>query len=303
MTRTVPISAMRLFLAFLCLASAVSVALAGPADTLRAKHAELAPRLANSAFQRPLHLESRQDSGELQGEVYAVVDHPFATVASTLRGAEPWCDILILHPNVKQCRAQGGSPAHTLAVSVGRKHDQPVADAHRIDFTYRQPVSAPDYLKTVLNAQEGPLGTHDYRIVVEAVPIDASRSFVHMSYSYGYGFAARIAMQGYLSTIGSGKVGFSVIDRRANGQPVYVGSVRGVIERNTMRYYLAIDSYLASMTVPPEQRQEKRLREWFAATERYAKQLHEIEQADYLAMKRKEIARQQAAVTTARSGS
>lgn len=301
MTRSAPSSFVRLLLALLVLATAASAALAGPADTLRAKHAELAPLLAASPFQRPLHLESRQDSGELQGEVHAVVEHPFAVVTSALQGAEPWCDIFILHLNVKQCRAEGGPPAHTLAVSVGRKHDQPVADAHRIDFAYRQPVWAPDYLKAVLNAAEGPMGTHDYRIVVEAVPLDAKRSFVHMSYSYGYGFAARMAMQGYLSTIGSGKVGFSVVERGSNGQPVYVGNVRGVIERNTMRYYLAIDSYLASMAVPPEQRQEKRLRDWFAATERYARQLHEIEQADYLAMKRREIARQQAAVTTART--
>jgi hypothetical protein len=110
-----------------------------------------------------------------------------------------------------------------------------------------------------------------------------------------------MAMQGYLSTVGSGKVGFSVVDRRG-GQPVYVDNVRGVIERNTMRYYLAIDAYLGSLSAPPQERQERRLRDWFAATERYPRQLHEIDQADYLAMKRKEIQRQQADTQTAKAG-
>jgi len=37
----------------------------------------------------------------------------------------------------------------------------------------------------------------------------------------------------------------------------------------------------------------KRLREWFAAIERYPRQLHEMEQGEYLDMKRKEYLRQQ----------
>ena len=101
-------------------------------------------------------------------------------------------------------------------------------------------------------------------------------------------------MQGYLSTIGSGKVGFSVVDRLPDGRPVYVGNMRGVIERNTMRYYLAIDTYLGSLALPPAERVERRLRDWYAATERYPRQLHEMERDDYLAMKRKELQRQQA---------
>ena len=35
------------------------------------------------------------------------------------------------------------------------------------------------------------------------------------------------------------------------------------------------------------------LRDWFAATERYPRQLHELEQDEYLVMKRKEYQRQQ----------
>jgi hypothetical protein len=202
-----------------------------------------------------------------------------------LRGAAQWCEILILHLNVKHCRAASGHGANTqLAVSIGKKHDQALSDAHRVMFDYQLASATPDYLKVMLNAPHGPLGTRDYRIVVEAIPLDDRRSFLRMSYAYGYGFAARVAMQGYLGTIGSGKVGFSIVGRTRDGQPVYVDNVRGVIERNTMRYYLAIDAYLASLSAPPPQRQERRLQAWYAATERYARQLHELEREEYLAM-------------------
>jgi hypothetical protein len=56
-----------------------------------------------------------------------------------------------------------------------------------------------------------------------------------------------------------------------------------------MRYYLAIEAYLDSLSAPEGERAEKRLREWFAATERHPQQLREMGQAEYMAMKRREI--------------
>jgi hypothetical protein len=103
-----------------------------------------------------------------------------------------------------------------------------------------------------------------------------------------------LAMQAYLATTGRDKVGFTVIGRRAGGEPMHIGGMRGVIERNSMRYYLAIEAFLGALSEPPQAQLDKRLRDWFAATERYPRQLHEIDQAEYLEMKRKEHRRQQA---------
>jgi hypothetical protein len=66
-----------------------------------------------------------------------------------------------------------------------------------------------------------------------------------------------------------------------------------VVERNTMRYYLAIEAYLGALSAPPRARLEKRLHDWFAASERYPRQLHEMKRNDYLDMKRREYQRQQ----------
>lgn len=267
---------------------------ANSAASLRARYAALRGQLNDNQFQRPLYLNSTQSSGGLKGDIFALVDYPFAKVDAALKEASHWCDILILHLNTKYCRASIGTAQTMLTVSIGRKYDQPLDNAYRVDFAYRVAAATADYLQVLLNADVGPLSTRNYRIMLEAVPLEGARTFVHFSYSYDYGLAARVAMQVYLSTAGSGKVGFTVTGRQSDGQPTYIGGVRGVVERNTMRYYLAIESYLGALSAPPQARVEKRLRDWFAAIERYPRQLHEMEQNEYLDMKRKEYRRQQA---------
>ena len=267
-----------------------ALSMAQDANALRAREAALHDKFLSNQFGRPLVLESTQTSGDLRGDVYAVVDHPFALVDQALQSVDHWCDILILHLNVKRCKANAA--AKTIGLRVGRKFDQPIEDAYELEFKYRVAASTPDYLQVQLTADEGPLSTKDYRIQVEVIPVDERKSLIHMSYAYGYGFAARMAMQTYLLTIGRDKVGFSITDHK-DGKPVYIGGVLGLLERNTMRYYLAIDAYLGAFSLPPSEQLEKRIRDWYASTDRYAPQLHEMEQADYLDMKRKEVRRQQ----------
>ena len=264
------------------------------APALKVKHESLREKLLNNPFQRPVVLESTQNSGDLKGEVYAVVEQPFSVVGPALQGMDHWCELLVLHLNVKGCTSAGKPPAEVLSLVVGRKFDQPLDDGYKVDFAYAMPAASADYLRVQMAAETGPLSTRNYRLMLEAVPLDDKRSFVHMSYSYAYGTAARLAMQAYLSTAGRDKVGFSVTGKTDDGKPVYIDGVRGVVERNTMRYYLAIEAYLGSLAAPASEQQERRLRDWFAATERHAQQLHEMGRDDYLKMKRSELQRQKA---------
>ena len=283
----------KLLLLALVVSTSCLSALAEPntaAAELRSHFAALHDHLVDSPFGRPLVLESSQSDDDLKGDIYAVLDQPYATVAPALRSADHWCDILILHLNVKSCRVSAGPPKG-LTLYIGTKHDEPIADSYRVDLSYRASPPDPDYMLVQLHADNGPLGTRDYRIRLEAVPA-GGKTFVHMSYSYGYGIAARIALQAYLDTIGRDKVGFSISGRQPGGQPDYVGGVLGLVERNTMRYYLAIESYLGAAQLPESQQVERRLHDWHAGVDRYARQLHELSDADYLTMKRKEIARQ-----------
>jgi hypothetical protein len=88
---------------------------------------------------------------------------------------------------------------------------------------------------------------------MQAVPLPDGRSFMRLHYSYAMGTAAKLATKGYLATSGSGKVGFTREGDR------YVRGLRGAVERNAMRYYLAVESYLARWRRPgPAVRQPHR---------------------------------------------
>ena len=297
------ISCSRLFArrlgAAICLAaistmSTMSVAAdAHDAASLLARYTELTPQLQTNQFQRPLYLNSTESSDNLKGDIFAVLDYPFATVNTAFNGPDHWCDMLILHLNTKYCRAATQNGKNQLIVSVGKKHDQPLADAYRVNFNLAVVAATPEYLDVVLSARDGPMGTSDYRILLQAVALPNGRTFMHLTYSYAYGMAARIAMKAYLSTVGSGKVGFT--RTQGSGEAQYIGGVRGVVERNTMRYYLAIDAYLSALGAPEAQQLDRRLQTWYTATERYPRQLHEVERNEYTDMKRSEYQRQQTA--------
>ena len=278
------------WLLLVALSSVAPGAAAQGAVALRARHALLREALAVSPFQRPLVLESAQVGDALKGEVHAVVAQPFAVVSHALQGIDHWCDILILHLNVKRCRALATPTGGILRVAIGRKHEQPPDEAFQVELAYRLVASSADFLEVRLDAPEGPLGTRDYRIVVQAVALGVGTSFVRLSYSYDYGLAARLAMKAYLATLGRDKVGFSIVGRQADGSPVYVGDVRGAVERNTMRYYLAIEAYLDACRLPPAEQPLYRLKAWFDAVERHPRQLHELSREEYLSMKRREAA-------------
>lgn len=269
------------------------------AASLRDKYRSLTQQLAHNPFHRPLYLESKELPSALDGNIYGVVDYPFATVNGTLdaptEGPANWCDVLILHLNIKYCHASTGASGTVLAVNIGKKTEESLSSSYRVQFNYRPVASTPDYFRVELTAATGPLSTKDYRIVLEAIPVGENRTFIHLNYAYGYGTAGRLAMKAYLATIGSDKVGFSTTPDASSGEPQFIGGVRGLVERNTMRYYLAIEAYLGALSTPASARLDKRLTDWFDATEQYPRQLHEVSRADYMQMKHDEYQRQQVA--------
>ena len=286
---------------FLLAALVVSATVHGQdARSLLAHEARLRTQLADNAFQRSIAIESSEASSTLKGDVYAIVAMPYSRVGQALGNMDNWCDVLILHLNVKNCRARGTGANGMLGVAIGSRFDQPLADAYRVDFKYRTATNTSDYLRVLLSADAGPLGTKNFRIVFEAAPLDSGRSFVHMSYAYGYGVMAQFAMRAYLGTVGRDKVGFSVVEPKNGDMPiVYLAGVRGLVERNAMRYFLAIDAFLGAYASPVADQQEKRLDDWFTSVERYPRQLHELERDVYLSMKRREITRQKSTSTNA----
>ena len=261
---------------------------------LIAKYESLARELSSNVYGRPLFLESTESDDLVSGNAYAVLDAPFAAVNTAFRSANTWCDVMILHINTKYCRVVPGSTPPTLKVYVGKKTPQILQDSSLLEFVMRQVSASASLLEVQLSAGNGPLGTRNYRIELQAVPVEGNKTFLHLRYEYEYGVTGRLAMQGYLATGGRGKVGFSTKKpATANAKATFIGGARGAVERNTMRYYLAIDAYLKALSSPPASQVNARLDKWFDATEQYP-QLRETDKASYMAMKKSEIQRQQA---------
>jgi hypothetical protein len=267
-----------------CLALLCAAAQAQDGRALIARHAALQNQLADNPFGRPLHVDSTADGGRHQGEIHAVLDQPHGVVAAALAAPAHWCEILTLQVNVKGCRVSG----QALATFITRKARDSLDDAHRVDFRFQVAAARSDYLHVVLSSADGPVGTRDYEIRLQATPLDARRTFVHLSYAYTLGFFARLAMDAYLAGAGRDKVGFSVVERQPDGRPVYVDGMRGVLERSAMRYYLAVEATVEALAVPPAQRLDARTRSWYAAITSYPQLREQVGADEYVEMKRRE---------------
>ena len=253
---------------------------------LHALYAASVERLRDSPFGRPLWIASTEADGRLEGEIRAIVEHSFTEVEALTDPAH-WCELLTLLPNIRQCRAAADDRQLTLWFE--RRFDEPPADTHPVRFDMRTRALRGAHLEVVLQAPKGPLGTSDYRVELGAVPVDKERVFLRVRYGYAYRLSARLAAGGYLATRGRDKVGFTVVASDDAGAPEYIGGLRGAVERNAMRLYLAIDAYLDALNASVAQRRDRSLRTWLDAIARYPRQLAEADRSAYLEAKRERL--------------
>lgn len=262
---------------------------ASSSDTvLLEKYARIKGELDKNQFDLPIYLESVAKGRALQGDVYGIVNYPYGCLSDTLQLPADWCNITTLHLNIKACTFRNVDDRHQLTLYSGRKYYQPPEDADELLFGFRVDTKTPEYLKISLTADKGPFFTRDYLIGLEAMALDSARTFVHLSYSYRYGMLAQVSTMTYFATVGHDKRGFSIVTTDKEGNPVYVTGVKGAVERNAVRYYLALLAYLDTLKYPASQRFDKRINEWFDLTAKYPLQLHDMDKEEYIASKKKE---------------
>lgn len=271
------------------LASFAGVSLAAVPDTatLAERYELLRARLAASPFDRPLIVDSGDDEGRMHGEIHGELDEPFAPLAARLTSPGEWCAVIALHLNVKACAQERTTDGDFVTVYSGRKVYEPIERTHPIRYAFRVTAVRHDYLEIVLAAPTGPLGTRDYELALEAMPI-GGRTFVALRYAFRPSAASRVATASYLATAGSAKVGFTIVGSGGNDPPARIGGLRGIVERNAMRNFLALEAWLQTRDVPVADRFERRLQCMAALTARYPVQLVELPAAEYIAIKRRE---------------
>lgn len=142
-------------------------------------------------------------------------------------------------------------------------------------------------MKVSMAAKEGPLGTEDYQLAIEAVALK-NKTLIRISMAFTPSIVSRLATSTYLATLGRNKIGFSVTGVDSLNQPIFISGVKAVIERNAMRYYLAMKAYIETRALPVTERFDARTRRWFELTELYQRQLRELNKDEYLSAKRRE---------------
>lgn len=272
----------------LCAAVPVSAAAETP-QQLHERYAELEPKLRETVFDAPIYIQSEDRDNRMRGEVYGVLPYPFSLVRNTLTQLPAWCDFATLHFNVKACAHRGAADTGVLVIFSGGKKYQDPREARRNEFVYHVRAARADYFHVEVTSDGGVLDTHDYRIDVAAVPL-GERTFVRVGFSYRYKTLTRMLSATYFATFGRNKVGFSVVGIDKKGEPVYVNGRNGAMERSVMRYYFGLQALFESLAHPEPQRFEWRLRRWYALTDKHRRQLYELDEDEYLAIKRKERA-------------
>jgi hypothetical protein len=248
----------------------------------------LRPRLAKSPLRGGLVLNSSESSDRTNGDIYAVMDVALQRLEQINRDPVRWCEILLLMSNSKNCTSGIDRNSPVLLLQMGTKGPQDLSSTMAMDFHFSSSKVQAPVLETLLSSSAGPMGTKDGTLRLRAISLPGDQAFIHLHYSYRSSMAGRFATEMYLQTLGRGKVGFST----EAGSEHLVGGVRGIIERNTMRYFIALGCALQfSATELPAQRFSRMTACWYDETQRYPVQLYEMPRADYLDMKRAEYAR------------
>lgn len=241
--------------------------------------------LNRNTLQRPVQISSQESAEHLSGDLYATVEYGIATIQIAAASSERWCEIMLLLSNTLGCGANAGDKNNQLQVIISSSKTADPTGTTPTEFQLKIANATSDYVNAALLANTGPMGTQNISLRLEAIPLSATRSFVHLHYSYDTHWMGNIAMQAYLQTKGRGKVGFTAVPGADASTTAYIGGTRGVIERNTMRYFLGLDCALALSTEQAPQRFKSMAQCWYGQVEKYPLQLHEMQRTEYLDMK------------------
>jgi hypothetical protein len=237
-----------------------------------------------------ISMSSTEQDGVLGAEISSILHYPFETVSSTLAKAENWCQFMPLHFNIKACtyKTQAGQTHVTLY--SGRKSYQSPEESFQMGYQFDTLYQDDRKLSLRLHAERGPAKTRDYLIEIDTMSVEEG-TMLHIHSSYRPSLLSSLLTRTYLNTLGRNKVGFSRITQ--DDESPLVQGIRGVIERNVMRYHLAIAAHLNAQSLAKSSRHEAALAGWFKQNGAYPEQLHEMVQSEYLTIKRKEWQNQQ----------
>lgn len=262
-------------------------------EAMVSRHADFTEWLIHDSQGMEFRTESQPVEGGLEARIaLSIPDIDIADARAALASPEAWCEILFLHLNVKACIHGETDTRQWVRLYMGRKFYQDVADTEMIELDFASGVSEDGVSWVKLTADEGPYNTSDYYVGLSAIGHEDG-IFAELKSSQKADGTINSAMDLYFMTLARDKVGFSVVGKRWNGDPEYVGGTQGMLERNVVRYLLALRAYMQTLDIQGTDELQRRFALWFDATERYPEQLREVAREDYLRDKAREHDQQQ----------
>lgn len=259
---------------------------------LAANQARLLEWLATSDTGAELYAESESSGGVQDTKIALVVDGiDLDSAGEILAGPDAWCELMILHLNVKACLYGGSGDEQWIKLYMGKKTYQRPERAEAIRLDFISGVTGDGVSWVQLEADEGPYGTSDYYVALFAIKAE-NGTYIQIASSQNVGRTATAAMDLYFRTLAKDKVGFSVVGTDKNGEPIHSTGSLAALERNVARYLIAARLYLPTHNVTGIDGLRLRAGPWFDETEKYPRQLHEIDRDEYLENKEKEYQNQ-----------
>ena len=238
-----------------------------------------------------LAIQSSYIDDRLTADVYSLIEYPVKKITKLFTDKSNICEFMLLNLNIKTCLNQNRDHQSRLIIYAGRKFYQHPGDAEKLAYLIIDKTVHGKYVDLLLTSKDGPYNTSDYLIHIRAIAYKA-KTILHIRSAYTTSVMSRLGSSVYLATLGRGKIGFSIKGYSDTHEPVYVDGEDGVIERNAMRYYLAILAMLTPVEKSEKSQFIKRAEYWFDQTQKYKKQLYELSKNEYIAAKQQEYENQ-----------
>ena len=248
---------------------------------------ELQEAARRGPFGFPLQVRSEERGDLVIAEALGIMDHPLQAFGAAVAEPASWCELIPLNLNIKACTIQWEAREPLVTLYIGGKGYLPPESASQQPYRFSVRARRPEDVAVSLSALRGLLGTKAHQLEFEAASV-AGKTVVALRSSYEESAMSKLATAIYLTTVGRDKVGFSREPLNPDGQARFVKGAQGMIERNLMRYYLVLKAFLDTQALPDSRRFDARISAVYDLMERYPAQLHEMERAEYLDVKRRE---------------
>ena len=123
-------------------------------ESLIDEYHQIKKKLEKSSLTIPFYLESSVSNNASRVDIYGTIKYPFDIVENELQLPTNWCDIVLLHSDVRACTYKKVNDTWLLTLYNVKKFQDPLKDAYPMNFEYRVIAQQPGFFALSLAARE-----------------------------------------------------------------------------------------------------------------------------------------------------